>query len=146
MSFSILSVTIMPQIFKCIWLATGSPLFEVLSSSTLLFADLVLKDKIFVYDLARQRIGWTNYDCKFASIFLSCYHIYDAFLFLNFKLLSRFHVCKCLCDYKQGWIRQRGTAACKQLTDTHSRQVATSGYRSPFCAHNSLYGVPVFVI
>lgn len=28
------------------------------------FADLVLKDKIFVYDLARQRIGWANYDCK----------------------------------------------------------------------------------
>lgn len=28
-------------------------------------ADLVLKDKIFVYDLAHQRIGWANYDCKF---------------------------------------------------------------------------------
>jgi len=28
-------------------------------------ADLVLKDKIFVYDVAGQRIGWTNYDCKF---------------------------------------------------------------------------------
>ncbi|GKV37618.1 hypothetical protein SLEP1_g45626 [Rubroshorea leprosula] len=28
--------------------------------------DLVLKDKIFVYDLAHQRIGWTNYDCKFS--------------------------------------------------------------------------------
>ena len=27
-------------------------------------ADLVLKDKIFVYDLARQRLGWANYDCK----------------------------------------------------------------------------------
>ncbi|GKV37616.1 hypothetical protein SLEP1_g45626 [Rubroshorea leprosula] len=26
--------------------------------------DLVLKDKIFVYDLAHQRIGWTNYDCS----------------------------------------------------------------------------------
>lgn len=36
-------------------------------------ADLVLKDKIFVYDLAHQRIGWANYDCKFnyESIFLS---------------------------------------------------------------------------
>ena len=28
-------------------------------------ADLVLKDKIVVYDLAGQRIGWANYDCKF---------------------------------------------------------------------------------
>lgn len=29
-----------------------------------ILGDLVLKDKIFVYDLARQRIGWTNYDCS----------------------------------------------------------------------------------
>lgn len=29
------------------------------------FADLVLKDKVFVYDIARQRIGWANYDCKY---------------------------------------------------------------------------------
>lgn len=28
------------------------------------YADLVLKDKIFVYDLVGQRIGWANYDCK----------------------------------------------------------------------------------
>jgi len=28
-------------------------------------ADLVLKDKIVVYDLAGQRIGWANFDCKF---------------------------------------------------------------------------------
>ena len=27
-------------------------------------ADIVLKDKIFVYDLEGQRLGWTNYDCK----------------------------------------------------------------------------------
>ncbi|KAI3738211.1 hypothetical protein L2E82_28234 [Cichorium intybus] len=26
--------------------------------------DLVLKDKIFVYDLSRKRIGWTDYDCS----------------------------------------------------------------------------------
>ncbi|KAL0436971.1 UNVERIFIED_CONTAM: hypothetical protein Sradi_0405000, partial [Sesamum radiatum] len=25
---------------------------------------LVLKDKIVVYDLAGQRIGWANYDCS----------------------------------------------------------------------------------
>ncbi|XVF46818.1 hypothetical protein PTKIN_Ptkin03bG0058700 [Pterospermum kingtungense] len=29
-----------------------------------ILGDLVLKDKIFVYDLVNQRIGWTNYDCK----------------------------------------------------------------------------------
>ncbi|GKC39111.1 aspartic proteinase-like protein 2 [Tanacetum coccineum] len=26
--------------------------------------DLVLKDKIFVYDLSKKRIGWTDYDCS----------------------------------------------------------------------------------
>lgn len=29
-----------------------------------ILGDIVLKDKIFVYDVARQRIGWTNYDCS----------------------------------------------------------------------------------
>ncbi|KGN46902.1 aspartic proteinase-like protein 2 [Cucumis sativus] len=29
-----------------------------------ILGDLVLKDKIFIYDLANQRIGWTNYDCS----------------------------------------------------------------------------------
>ncbi|KAA0061742.1 uncharacterized protein E6C27_scaffold212G001170 [Cucumis melo var. makuwa] len=29
-----------------------------------ILGDLVLKDKIIVYDLARQRIGWANYDCS----------------------------------------------------------------------------------
>lgn len=29
-----------------------------------ILGDLVLKDKVFVYDLARQRIGWANYDCS----------------------------------------------------------------------------------
>jgi len=28
------------------------------------FADLVLKDKVVVYDLVRQRIGWAEYDCE----------------------------------------------------------------------------------
>lgn len=30
-------------------------------------ADLVLKDRIVVYDLGGQRIGWANYDCKLSS-------------------------------------------------------------------------------
>ncbi|KHN21474.1 Aspartic proteinase-like protein 2 [Glycine soja] len=29
-----------------------------------ILGDLVLKDKIVVYDLAGQRIGWANYDCS----------------------------------------------------------------------------------
>ncbi|KNA13805.1 hypothetical protein SOVF_113390 [Spinacia oleracea] len=29
-----------------------------------ILGDLVLKDKIVVYDLAHQRIGWANYDCS----------------------------------------------------------------------------------
>ncbi|KVI09304.1 Aspartic peptidase [Cynara cardunculus var. scolymus] len=29
-----------------------------------ILGDLVLKDKIVVYDLGRQRIGWVNYDCS----------------------------------------------------------------------------------
>lgn len=41
------------------------------------FADLVLKDKIVVYDLARQQIGWTNYDCKFTTVtVISCKKVY----------------------------------------------------------------------
>jgi hypothetical protein len=31
-----------------------------------LCADIVLKDKIIVYDLENQRIGWVDYDCKFS--------------------------------------------------------------------------------
>ncbi|CAN0916555.1 Aspartic proteinase 36 [Linum grandiflorum] len=29
-----------------------------------ILGDLILKDKIFVYDIANQRVGWTNYDCS----------------------------------------------------------------------------------
>ncbi|MBA0728769.1 hypothetical protein Golax_001643 [Gossypium laxum] len=29
-----------------------------------ILGDLVMKDKIIVYDLEKQRIGWVNYDCK----------------------------------------------------------------------------------
>ncbi|KAI4383769.1 hypothetical protein MLD38_009571 [Melastoma candidum] len=29
-----------------------------------ILGDLILKDKIFVYDLAGQRLGWTSYDCS----------------------------------------------------------------------------------
>ncbi|XP_039022429.1 aspartic proteinase 39-like [Hibiscus syriacus] len=38
--------------------------FQKVQSGMTILGDLVLKDKIFVYDLARQRIGWANYDCS----------------------------------------------------------------------------------
>ncbi|KAK4432502.1 Aspartic proteinase-like protein 2 [Sesamum alatum] len=37
---------------------------KVQDEGTTILGDLVLKDKIFVYDLAHQRIGWADYDCS----------------------------------------------------------------------------------
>ncbi|GMH26309.1 hypothetical protein Nepgr_028152 [Nepenthes gracilis] len=37
---------------------------KVQEQGVTILGDLVLKDKIFVYDLAHQRIGWANYDCS----------------------------------------------------------------------------------
>ncbi|XP_057427233.1 aspartic proteinase 36-like isoform X2 [Lotus japonicus] len=38
--------------------------FQKVQEGVTILGDLVLKDKIVVYDLANQRIGWTNYDCS----------------------------------------------------------------------------------
>ena len=38
-------------------------------------ADLVLKDKIIVYDLGGQRLGWSDYNCKFSSLSTICYRV-----------------------------------------------------------------------
>uniref|UniRef100_A0A2P2LM60 Aspartic proteinase-like protein 2 isoform X1 n=1 Tax=Rhizophora mucronata TaxID=61149 RepID=A0A2P2LM60_RHIMU len=38
--------------------------FQKASAGVSILGDLVLKDKIFVYDLAHQRIGWAKYDCS----------------------------------------------------------------------------------
>lgn len=40
--------------------------FQKVDEGFTILGDLVLKDKIFVYDLANQRIGWANYDCSMA--------------------------------------------------------------------------------
>ncbi|WVZ05452.1 hypothetical protein V8G54_018798 [Vigna mungo] len=40
--------------------------FQRTDQRFIILGDLVLKDKIFVYDLANQRIGWANYDCSLA--------------------------------------------------------------------------------
>ncbi|KAJ1388966.1 Xylanase inhibitor, C-terminal [Sesbania bispinosa] len=37
---------------------------KIQGQAVTILGDLVLKDKIFVYDLAGQRIGWANYDCS----------------------------------------------------------------------------------
>ncbi|KAL3532015.1 hypothetical protein ACH5RR_005536 [Cinchona calisaya] len=38
--------------------------FSRVEQGVSILGDLVLKDKIFVYDLAHQRIGWADYDCS----------------------------------------------------------------------------------
>ncbi|XP_076947025.1 aspartic proteinase 36-like [Bidens hawaiensis] len=38
--------------------------FQKVQNSVSILGDLVLKDKIFVYDLSKKRIGWTDYDCS----------------------------------------------------------------------------------
>ncbi|KAA8550275.1 hypothetical protein F0562_001959 [Nyssa sinensis] len=38
--------------------------FQKSKGQRTILGDLVLKDKIIVYDLAGQRIGWANYDCS----------------------------------------------------------------------------------
>ncbi|KAL6145681.1 hypothetical protein ACLB2K_056366 [Fragaria x ananassa] len=38
--------------------------FQKVQGGVTILGDLVLKDKIVVYDLARQRLGWANYDCS----------------------------------------------------------------------------------
>ncbi|KAI9153527.1 hypothetical protein LWI28_012708 [Acer negundo] len=38
--------------------------FQKSQGGVTILGDLVLKDKIVVYDLARQRLGWANYDCS----------------------------------------------------------------------------------
>ncbi|KAM7468321.1 hypothetical protein LguiB_015883 [Lonicera macranthoides] len=46
----------------------GSPLwcigFQKALDGITIVGDLILKDKIFVYDLEHQRIGWADYDCS----------------------------------------------------------------------------------
>ncbi|KAK2965365.1 hypothetical protein RJ640_024107 [Escallonia rubra] len=44
-----------------------------------ILGDLVLKDKIFVYDLARKRIGWADYDCS-SSVNVSITSSKDEFI------------------------------------------------------------------
>ncbi|KAK4724872.1 hypothetical protein R3W88_027651 [Solanum pinnatisectum] len=39
-------------------------IFEENDLGLTILGDLVLKDKIIIYDLARQRIGWAEYDCS----------------------------------------------------------------------------------
>ncbi|XP_071709715.1 aspartic proteinase 36 [Rutidosis leptorrhynchoides] len=38
--------------------------FQKVQNGVSILGDLVLKDKIFVYDISKKRIGWTDYDCS----------------------------------------------------------------------------------
>ncbi|KAI5664886.1 hypothetical protein M9H77_24209 [Catharanthus roseus] len=38
--------------------------FSRVDQGVSILGDLVLKDKIFIYDLARRRVGWADYDCS----------------------------------------------------------------------------------
>lgn len=54
-------------------LVDGAPMWclgfqKFQGSGITILGDLVLKDKIFVYDLARQRLGWANYDCSSTNV------------------------------------------------------------------------------
>ncbi|CAI9274447.1 unnamed protein product [Lactuca saligna] len=46
------------------WRYTWCIGFQRVQNGVLIFGDIVLKDKIFVYDLSKKRIGWTDYDCS----------------------------------------------------------------------------------
>ncbi|KAF5823703.1 putative nepenthesin [Helianthus annuus] len=47
--------------------------FQKASNGVTVLGDLVLKDKIFVYDLSRNRMGWTDYDCS-ADVSIKSYN------------------------------------------------------------------------
>lgn len=67
----------------------------------LVVPDLVLKDKIVVYDLARQRIGWTDYDCQYppltSDVLLFPLHFFRGWGFFPLNLFSTFNVSHDLC-------------------------------------------------
>ncbi|PWA50602.1 Aspartic peptidase [Artemisia annua] len=55
-----------------------------------ILGDLVLKDKIIVYDLGGQRLGWFDYNCKFSSLSAICYRVMQKYqseepVYLNIK-------------------------------------------------------------
>uniref|UniRef100_A0A453FNK2 Peptidase A1 domain-containing protein n=1 Tax=Aegilops tauschii subsp. strangulata TaxID=200361 RepID=A0A453FNK2_AEGTS len=41
------------------------------SQGITILGDLVLKEKIFVYDLGNMRMGWADYDCKLKPLLTS---------------------------------------------------------------------------
>uniref|UniRef100_M1AZQ0 Aspartic proteinase Asp1 n=1 Tax=Solanum tuberosum TaxID=4113 RepID=M1AZQ0_SOLTU len=60
--------------------------FEKQDQGVTILGDLVLKDKIIVYDLARQRIGWTDYDCKYPILISDVY--YFSSLLISCRVIS----------------------------------------------------------
>jgi hypothetical protein len=52
---------------RCYWLNNFNFFLYIASNDTIFFPDLALSNKLVVYDLERQVIGWTDYDCEFLT-------------------------------------------------------------------------------
>ncbi|CAJ2632483.1 unnamed protein product [Trifolium pratense] len=67
--------------------------FQKVQKGFTILGDLVLKDKIFVYDLANQRIGWTDYDCSSAvNVSVATTKSKDAYISAGQMSVSSSHV------------------------------------------------------
>ncbi|WJX79408.1 hypothetical protein P8452_62528 [Trifolium repens] len=67
--------------------------FQKVQKGFTILGDLVLKDKIFVYDLANQRIGWTDYDCSSAvNVSVGTTKSKDAYISTGQMSVSSSHV------------------------------------------------------
>ncbi|CAI8614731.1 unnamed protein product [Vicia faba] len=67
--------------------------FQKVQKGFTILGDLVLKDKIFVYDLANQRIGWTDYDCSLSvNVSVATSKSKDAYINAGQMSVSSSHV------------------------------------------------------
>lgn len=90
-----------------------------------LVSDLVLKDKIFVYDLANMRMGWADYDCKplffltiLAVLVIHYRHRHPHFVVLN-------SICPFCCD--QYHLLLAGSMSVNVTTSSGKNQYVNTG-------------------
>lgn len=104
-------------------------------------ADLVLKDKIFVYDLSRNRIGWTDYDCKhdyplfYEMTILPLRLSNFVYVVLIYKLIwyvfvFRFGWCKCLNKVQQERVHECSTVECGHFVRVYKSWSSFGAYIS----------------
>ena len=56
-------------------------------------ADLVLSNKLFVYDLEKKTLGWTQYDCEYSySKFVFCVSCSNFLFYFEFNTMVDFQV------------------------------------------------------